>query len=434
MVSIVSQNLISETIQYLNQRFAGRIEYAKGVALSLASTVAVNSVRTDLKCPVQTRSGLYILICGPSSTGKSSVINYGLDILKEIKYVNIISDDITTEAIPAYLSVHPYALMRMPEFSQAMGSYKKKLYKSGLREMLVKMWDGEILTQNRAGRSAAEAKEYCVTLIADTQPLVIADEASETDVQSGFLPRFFFFHEKTPPSVTMRNMTDDESTTRSTIIEKYKFLYKIAAHNDFRFSFSNDQLRLIDKKIKPLQIIDDHHFQPFYERMTIFALKLAMLHQFTEPGFAEAYNMPSNKDDEWGTDTGTSISRKIEHVEVEDSSVDWAIAFIEEYVTNNLPLTLRTLKLSDADKVINAIDMYRQEHNDLPMPESFLYRKLVHIMKEPRRIASAIELAVKMNEISKENVQGGCRYWIFDKRPKELEKYEDEVVMEDEEE
>ena len=106
----MTDNLIDQIEYYLNHRYPDRNNLSKGVAISIISTLAGNSVKSDITCPIQTKSNLYVLLCAPSGVGKTTIRNYGLDILTNAGYRNFMPDDITTEAIPRYLYHHQRAL------------------------------------------------------------------------------------------------------------------------------------------------------------------------------------------------------------------------------------------------------------------------------------------------------------------------------------
>lgn len=423
---ILRKNLINMTIDYLNTRYPKREQYAKGITMTLISTVAMNSLKTDDRAPIQTKSNVYSLLCGRSNTGKTTMINYGLDILDEIKFISRLGDDTTAESIPSFLSTHPSALLYLPEFSKVIGSYRKKLYMSGLREIIIKIHDGTPLIQTRASRTNVEAKGYAVTCIADTQPIVIAEEATETDVQSGFLPRFIWFHEVNPEQVDLQNLNDDTVKLRNELCKAYSELYSLAAHAEISFMFSNDLLKRIDREIRPLQVAEDYHFQVFYDRITMFVVKYSMLHAFAEPNFIEELPREIVKTfDDW-SETESSMSKNRKHyvVEMQAASVEWAITFFKEYCQNSLKHTLSILRISDPDKILDIVTRYMRAHN-APMPEADLYRALAINMKQHSRIQNALDLALTMNYIAKTKMQSETLYSVFDPslKAKPIEKY-----------
>lgn len=428
----MQQNLILKTIEYLDKRFPKRQEYAKGVAISLASALSLNSLKTDNNCPIQTRSNLYVLLCGNSNSGKTSIINYESDILNEIKYSNRLTDDITAESLPTHLDEMKSVLIEISEFTNLLNAYKKKAYMAGMREMLIKTYDGTPLTQLRSQRKKVEAKNYTVNVITSTQPITIAEEASETDVQSGFLPRYIWFHQKSHENTVPQNMDVETIKQRDEVVKLSAEMYAIAAHNRIHFMFNNVQLELIHKEISPLQKADDYHFQPFYDRLTMFTIKLAMLHQFMEPSFVEGLPKRAlEKSDDWGSTTRNLESNKNDFTfEIHDSSVRWAIDFIKEYIANNLPSTVRILRLSDPDKVYEVISNYQSVKNISKMPERELYRKLAILMRTKARIDNAIELALKMELISFSKSQTGNLYELVDPNSKiPIEKYNSDTKI-----
>lgn len=411
----MTDNLIDQIEYYLNHRYPDRNNLSKGVAISIISTLAGNSVKSDITCPIQTKSNLYVLLCAPSGVGKTTIRNYGLDILTNAGYRNFMPDDITTEAIPRYLYHHPHALMTIEELSGMLGSYKKKAYLAGMVGALIKMYDGAPLSQGRSTRESIEAKNYSMNVIADIQPRLLSQTADESDVQSGFIPRFIIYHEKNnhrSPPVTMNNY---QLGVRNKIISYCKDLYSALSHNMIDFVFSPSQIQRIFDNLKDCTTTDLVHFEPIYTRVNTFVYKLAMLRRISELDFIEGIKHVGD-DDSWpGTEHVSN--RKID---MNDDSVDWAIEYCADYCKESVPDTLKILELSDADKVKHAIQEYSLRHNS-PMPESLLYRSVIYGLKDVQRIENAIRLATKMNLIKKESVQGGQRYRLYTQQDEQRE-------------
>lgn len=111
-----------------------------------------------------------------------------------------------------------------------------------------------------------------------------------------------------------------------------------------------------------------------------------------------------------------------------DSSVQWSIDFVSHYMQSNLPETFKILKLSDADKVLNAIEEYSQRNNGQAMPRSLLFRHVVYSLRDYHRIENAIKLALTMDMVEMQEVQGGKRYAVYTgvKRQKDLDAFTDQ--------
>jgi len=428
----VVRNLIIKTQEYLNSRYPKREAYCKGVAYALISALGGNSLKTDESCPIPTKGNIFVLLCGPSNSGKSSIMNYGLSLLEKAQFRNILTEDTTPESMVAYFSSKPYALMVMDEFTKVIGSYKKKTYMAGLREALVKAYDGTTLVQTRSTRTIAEAKNYSMSAIVGTQPSVVAEDVGETDVSSGFLPRFNWFHVIDPVHVKPEMVSDDILRTRDELIVAFTKLHSISLHYEINFKFNVSQLHQIDARLSPHQHTENTHFQPFYERVTLFAYKYAMLYHFADPEFTrslEETRSDGAEEDEWKTDQSTIYSKKSIIVDISNAAVSWAIDVTQEMLQDSMPKTLRILRLSESDKIIDAVRNYQERHNS-PMAESLLYRAVAHVLKDPGKIKSAIEMAIKQDYIQLNRVQGGINYSLFGEySAKKVESY---VAQDDE--
>jgi hypothetical protein len=416
----MTDNLIDTIEYYLNHRYPNRENLVKGVSISLIATIAGNSVKTDLTCPIQTRSNMYVLLCAPSGVGKTTIRNYGLDILTSISYKNLMPDDITTEAIPRYLYHHPHALMTIEELSGMLGSYKKKAYLAGMVGALIKMYDGAPLTQGRSTRESIEARNYAMNVIADIQPRLLSQTADENDVQSGFIPRFFIYHQKDSRRIAPVTMNQFQINLRAKIIDQCKSLYTTLLHNNIDFVFTPQQIETIFDKLKNYTTTDLVHFEPIYTRVNTIVYKLAMLRRIADLNFIEGLKQ-SKDTDAWELEKYSRINKKIN---MDDRSVEWAIDYCIDYCKNSIPETLKILELSDADKIKHSISEYIDKHSS-PMPESLLYRSVIYSLKDVQRIENAIKLATKMKLIKRESVQGGHRYRVYTQKDEERELSDD---------
>lgn len=395
-----------------------------GVALNLASAISGNSIKTHETCPIQTKSNIFVMICGPSNSGKTTIINYGIEVLEKAQYRNMLTDDFTSESLAQHFASHPYANMRTDEITKFISGYRKKTYLAGTRESLIKAYDGLPLIQIRATRTVVEARDYALSCIADTQPIVIAEEAGESDVQSGYLPRHIWFNVLIPDPVKPQQVSKDIIFVRDDLIKSYSKIHKFLLANDVQMIFADAQIKQIHDRLSPHQSTEHVHFQPFYHRITQFAYKIAMLYEIAESDFLERFESSEDLDEEeWQSDQRSISNKKVHQITISNASVSWSIEFMQKYLTENLPKTLKILRLSNVDKVVNVIERYRDTHNSA-MPESLLYRSLSNVLKEKRVIENAIDLATKCEFIQLNKVQGGVNYSLYGEfTPKKVEHF-----------
>jgi len=401
----MSDNLMDTLQYYLNSRFPNRRNLTFGVTLNILSTIAGNSIKTDITCPIQVKSNLYVLLCAPSGVGKTTIRNYGVDILNSISYRNFMPDDITVEAIPSYLSNKSHTLMTIEELSGMLGSYKKKQYLAGMVSALIKMYDSSPLSQTRTTRNSVEARNYAVNVIADIQPRLLSQIADESDVQSGFIPRFTIFHEEDNKQQSPISMNDSQLEMRSNLIEKLKIFYNTIKNMNINFVFSTEQNNMIFDSLHEYTETDLIHFSPIYIRVHTFAYKLAMIRHIYDKYFMDSLIESPNTESPWD-DLPKSLEKR---VNVSDSALKWAIDFCISYCKYSIPKTIDILQLNDAEKIKKTISDYELKH-DKPMAESLLYRSVIYSLKDIQRIENAIKLAIKMNLIKRHHVQGGVNY------------------------
>jgi energy-coupling factor transporter ATP-binding protein EcfA2 len=390
------QNLLDQLIDYFDSRFEKRPEYAKGLALGVISTIAANSCRTHISAPGQHRSNLFIVILGVSGSGKSSIIKYASELLEAIKYENIITDDLPPESYVRVLGTKHHALMMIGEMSRFLGSYKKKSYMAGSRETMIQAYDGTPLTQIRSG-GTTDARNYALTAIGDTQPIAIKDTADETDVASGFLPRFMYFFQSDAPDVFPKVLTPEQIIIRDNLIERLSDSYQIATHNNLYFVFTQEQVSLMYDKMKFRRGQIPPAFEPFYIRIIDFVYKIAMLHMFASDTILEKMK-PSDADDWTKKYLPDGAAHDVE-VRMENADVDWALELVQDYVDRLLPQVLEVLNLNDGAKVREIVREYEKTNNVKSIPESYVYRRLGSTMKDLWRMKAAVEMAIKMEYV-----------------------------------
>jgi GTPase SAR1 family protein len=405
-------NLIQKLEEYFNERFNERKEYAKGLSLAVITAISCNSFKTDITCPIQCKTNVYLCLCGQSNTGKTSMIHYFTDLLDGVNYRNRLGADVTPEYLPVYLSQNSYAFMRIVELSSLLGSYKTKRYMVGLREILINAFDGTTLSQGRSTRATIEAKNYSLSALGDIQPETLSKTADEVDIQSGFLPRFLWYVEDNPKQIPPMVATDYVLQLRDDIIRDLKTVFTYSHKNEIHFVFKQFHVNQIYERLTPMLKTDIFAFKPFYDRMVMFTYKLAMLYFIGSPQFIEMMN--SVEEDSgpasWPVGgAGSEILGKKEHkVDITNEAVSWAIEYSQKYVESNLSNILKIINLSDADKIVDEV-----RRHDGSIPRSVLYRSVIHQMKDGPRIHRAIELAQAMGYIKPERRQGGTSYVLI---------------------
>jgi len=413
----MNDNLLDKVEYYFNRVFPNRKSFCKGVSITLLSALTRNSVRSDRSSVRNTtRTNTYTLLCGASGAGKSTIRAHAIDILSEIGYRGIISDDITSEALPRYLSIHRHSTMFIEELGSFLGAHKKKTYLAGLVGMMTKAYDGTPISQERSSRESLTVTDYCFNIMAEIQPTLLSANADQQDIDSGFLPRFMIFYEDKLDTPGLEPLRDDELDLRKDIIYVAKKLYNVLANTQIECKFTYKHNRLISSVIKDMLYNKPIDHDSFYRRMEPNIYKLAMLKNIGDYAYIDVLNdsIRDDGEDEVWEQGHQIISKQTVKMPITDEAVEWAIQIMKEVLAPNIDKTIKLLYTTNADKVLLAVKTYTEQYAGAPMPRSLLYRYMVKYLDTNKEIEDTIELATKMRYIEAQHVQGGTRYKLVD--------------------
>lgn len=171
--------------------------------LGVGLTVAGAILGRDVWCPYgePTRANLFTLLVGKSGkTRKDTAIRRGTRLitdqhLQEGKLVNTVTHVITdvgsAEALMDELASHPNLILYSTEFSKLMGNARRKATGT-IIPTLMQAWDAPPIMSSLTRGNPVEAHFPYMSVIAATQPEILANLMGEEDVFSGFANRWFF--------------------------------------------------------------------------------------------------------------------------------------------------------------------------------------------------------------------------------------------------
>lgn len=441
-------NLINLITQYLELRYRNRPNYHLGTSLSVISAVAGTALKCDESAPKEYYGDIYVCLLGPSNSGKSTICEYGIDILKQIGYTtHIISHDITPEDFINTFKNKKYVLMRISEFSSLLSSYKVKGYMSGTREKIIAVYDHQPLIQSRSTKGQVTVVNYSMTALGDTQPEILKNFMTIDDISSGFLPRFLWFVENSSTPIPPRVLDEYGLSLKKQIIDWLDILYRFAQNNTIRFIYTQEQVDRIFTLTNTINT-DQTLYTPFYSRVVELIYKLSLIHAFAsdetlhnvkkyitssdiiedsdeiehDQGWINNIAMGGSYGSEY-TDKSKSKSLVI-RIPIYKESLDWALEFADDYISGNLKDVISTLSLTDADKIREIVKHYTINLGHQSMPYSLLIRRASSIYKDVINIDRSIEYAIKARYIMRKKTSAGISFtYVSDK---EISKMEDE--------
>lgn len=171
-----------------------------GIGLTMAGAI----LGRDVWCPYgePTRANLFTLLVGKSGkTRKDTAIRRGIRMITDSHLTDkgtlanvvthVITDVGSSEALMDELATHPNLTLYSTEFSKLMGNARRKAT-STIIPTLMQAWDAPPIMSSLTRGNPVEAHYPYMTVIAATQPEILANIMSEEDVYSGFANRWFF--------------------------------------------------------------------------------------------------------------------------------------------------------------------------------------------------------------------------------------------------
>lgn len=157
--------------------------------------------RVGLECGEIVYPNLFLLLVGPSGNSrKDTAIKRALRLISDshllggnvnVAEVKIATDVASSEGITRQLSEHPNSLLYLTEFSKAVNNSRREGTKT-ITNTLMQAWDTPVVMQNMTKASPIEARFPFLSILAATQPEILADLMTDADIYSGFANRFLF--------------------------------------------------------------------------------------------------------------------------------------------------------------------------------------------------------------------------------------------------
>lgn len=140
---------------------------------------------------------LYVLLIGPSGTRKSTSVDIPTNALKDAVPGTILDREFSPERFIRNLAAQPNSVLKESEFASLLERMKSN-YMAGMKQRLTDLYDCQdtyervIQGVNGTGERIAIIRPALSIVAASTLEWLV-DSLTETDMRSGFIPRFLIF-------------------------------------------------------------------------------------------------------------------------------------------------------------------------------------------------------------------------------------------------
>ena len=275
------------------------LKYGNGCAdahdeLWIAGGLTILSIIANRNLILRTKQGIFKtnLWCQclgiSSATRKSTVINKVDLILATTGLTNNLPDDMSPEAMIEILSNDSRSYLLADESAGIMEALKKD-YQKGMKDILMKMYDGKRFERKLKTRANKKTTfivdEPYLTMLMATTPSRYAASTEEEDLLSGWFQRFIYFYPNAPKTrwMPITEETEDDVEAESDCVASVLYLKELLfdRQDKFRMHFSPEAIEYYANwshaRETEAERKNNDVLSATLSRLTIYAIKLAML-------------------------------------------------------------------------------------------------------------------------------------------------------------
>lgn len=321
------ENFIEKYVAYASLKTDAPIQYHYSVALTLLAAVCCRNYSADFQHGTLYPNTWVILVGKSSLDRKSTAMKIGKRLLPA--YVKKIPEEFSPEALVASLATNASGIMVRDEFAGFLSALRKE-YMSGTKDFFCILYDCPDEYTRTLKSNTFNLKNVYFNILSGTTFESLTEHISIEDLKSGFAARFLFgIGEKTGWKGIETRKPEDVATA-SELKAILGTLYSFFATNKTTAVFSPEVLERYNKWLCELEnkraTMDGIDLSPFYTRIGVAVLKIAMLIQLEDelPKFKEFLVKMANGEKPEPT-TDITISSK---------SIETAIMMGEDYLKN----------------------------------------------------------------------------------------------------
>ena len=196
---IAVRGWVSEYIDAVTPTTEAVPAFHLGCAVTVAGSLMGR--RIAVECGEVVYPNLFTLLVGASGASrKDTAIRRSLRLISDSHFlagqvntseVTIATDVASSEGVVRQLSEKPNTLLYLTEFSKVVNNSRREGTKT-ITNTLMQAWDTPVVMQNMTKAAPIEARFPYLSILGATQPEILADLMTDTDIHSGFANRFLF--------------------------------------------------------------------------------------------------------------------------------------------------------------------------------------------------------------------------------------------------
>jgi hypothetical protein len=255
--------------------------YHVAAGLSVIATVLENRVYLPFGGD-RLYPNLWCLILGPSSFYRKSTAlgkaRKTIGRLYEQGQSPLLPDEFSREALLKRLSERAQGLLTYSEFSGALATFGRD-YMSGTKELLADLYDSPESYQRIVGQQTWTLNQVCLSILAASQTDWFIEKLKQGDVRGGFLARFSYWPAFEKPrfmAVPVEPNREIHARLLSTLNQLRSVHGAVAFAPGVQASYSK-WVEAHERELHRSTHVGE--LSPFWSRLSIITLKLAMLIQ-----------------------------------------------------------------------------------------------------------------------------------------------------------
>ena len=182
------------------------VAYRKWTAISVIASALMRKVKLELGISITVYPSLYIILVGPPSTGKGTIMRYALDIMKEIPVIKTASNATSLQALIRRMKetnltdIDPRTGSQVYHSSMTVFSEEFTVFLGyNNRELIAALCDwydcGELWIYDTIKRDREEIRGVYVNILAGTTPNAIQTAFPTDAIGDGLTSRIIFVNE-----------------------------------------------------------------------------------------------------------------------------------------------------------------------------------------------------------------------------------------------
>ncbi len=276
-----SQGLLREYLDYAEPLTDAPVAYHLFVGLSVLAVTVSNRVWLPFGAQ-RIYPNLYTVLLGPTSFyRKSSAIAIGRGLLDNFDEHLILPDEFSRERLYEKLASKPQGLLIWSEFGGALENFNRE-YMLGTKEFFSDLFDCRPKYRRELrGNQVYEITNPCISILSASTPSWLQSRIREADILGGFFPRFLYVS----PGLKTKWLAippPPDKSREARLLMGLRKLKDLTGEVDLGQTCAAYESWVRNTEGDILKHGDSDFLAGFYARLSIYALKLAILYHVAE--------------------------------------------------------------------------------------------------------------------------------------------------------